>query len=158
MLVPWQGHVSIFHTILCFVIFVVIILLFRSFLVSKLDFPSVRPSFLASLGYFLTKNVQASPTCHFSVQLERNGTTIYKLYYHGSTYHHWRFPTSKCWSSDGVMVHQYTTSPALFGLAGSEIGDSAINRTCRLVWDVQWKWNRIVLLINIKSLGIRSSL
>ncbi|KAG7347165.1 M6 family metalloprotease domain containing protein [Nitzschia inconspicua] len=36
--------------------------------------------------------------------------------------HHWRLPSSSMWVHNGVVVHQYSTSPALFGLSGSEIG------------------------------------
>jgi M6 family metalloprotease-like protein len=36
--------------------------------------------------------------------------------------HYWRLPLSKVWTNDGVVVHQYSTSPGLFGLSGSDIG------------------------------------
>jgi M6 family metalloprotease-like protein len=36
--------------------------------------------------------------------------------------HRWRLPSAQFWRGDGKVVHEYTTSPALFGLSGSSIG------------------------------------
>lgn len=36
--------------------------------------------------------------------------------------HHWQLPSSSSWTHDGITVYRYSTSPALFGLSGTDIG------------------------------------